>query len=115
MSVARLASTGTGAIVSCTFTSCVWLELLFLLSVYVQVRSEERRVGKEFRSGSPVITQTSKLSVAVGATGKFATHCPVTVARLASTGTGSIVSCTFTSCVWLELLFLLSVYVQVIV
>src|SRR5436190_20744441 len=90
------------------------MELLFLLCVDVRAFVLSPSLNGPVRSGTPVITPTSQLSVAVGATGKFATHCPVTVARLASTGTGAIVSCTFTSCVWLELLFLLSVYVQVI-
>src|SRR5436190_18992112 len=97
MSVARLASTGTGAIVSCTFTSCVWLELLFLLSVYVDLMGYVYGLNGPVRCGTPVITPTSQLSVAVGATGKFATHCPVTVARPASTVTGAIVSLTVTS------------------
>jgi len=50
-------------------------------------------------SGTPVITPTSQLSVAVGAAGRVAEHWPVTSVKESALATGAVVSCTCTACV----------------
>src|SRR5947207_13893468 len=52
-------------------------------------------------SGTPVMSPASQLSVAFGAVGRVAEHCPVTSGKLASFATGAVVSCTCTAWVWL--------------
>ena len=95
----KLPAFGTGAVVSCTTMFCVWVDTLPLPSSKCQVTTKVPCV--ECVSGSVVVPVIAplQLSVAVGGPLIVAEHWPVASGKVATSGTGAVVSCTTTFCV----------------
>ena len=111
-----IASLASFAVLSGQITSCVCVDVLPAVSVYVHLMVVLAVMGK-VTSGEAIICP-SQLSVAVGAVKSaiVATgHPPVSVGKFDISGTGASVSPIITSCVCVVVLSASSVYVHVIV
>src|SRR4030042_3960754 len=95
----KVATSGTGAVMSSTIIFCIWVEVLPFPSSYVQVIVYVP--CKLYISGSEVVPRTvpRQLSVAVGVTVTVAEHSPVTSGNVAISGTGAVISSITTFCV----------------
>src|SRR5216684_1607849 len=100
----------TGGMVSCT--RIAWFSALWLptpsVNVHVAVKSPCPNVDGELVI--PVIFPL-QLSVAVGGAGSAAEHWATTFGRVEASGTGAMVSCTWTA--WVRVLLLLAESVKV--
>jgi hypothetical protein len=91
------AKSANGGSVSCIITSCVCVLEKPAESVKVQVMVVEVVMGSVVVV-TPVIGP-SQLSIAVGGVNAVNSHCAVSGASEAESGTGGVVSCIITSCV----------------